>query len=53
MNRLKFKFGVWLLVIGSRIADLDLDYDFEFDCDCGDFDDEYCCDYCFEEGNCQ
>lgn len=49
---LRFRLGVWLLVIGSRIADLDLDIDIDFDCDCDDDHDELAWEDCGEEGCC-
>lgn len=35
LYNLRITFGVWLLLIALRIADLELDDDFLFDCDCG------------------
>ena len=44
MNRvygLRFRFGIWLVELGSRIADVD--FDIEFDADWDECGDEGCC----------
>jgi hypothetical protein len=38
---LKFRFGIWLVELGSRIADVD--FDIEFDADWDECGDEGCC----------